>query len=274
MGGTLLGLTDTELTQVTITEAKKSWWSLMSWTDRLSVALVLLSTGLLLFSVRMGPLYHHASEGDMTLDSVKEQQQLGDVAIREGKFAEAVQHFNLVATLRPKDPQARYNLGAALFRINDFQGAVAAFQQALKLNPNLPHLHYALGATFLNLRLEDDAIAQFYSAIQSDNRDLEAHTALARLLMTRGLTDEAIGEFEEVVRLAPQNGRGHYELAMADWKAASTGANSLVDVGEYLTRSGQELEQAEELGTDIDPVFANAVRQEIASRNKLLETAQ
>jgi len=267
--GTLLGLTDAvEMREPAVAASEQSRWALISWTDRLSIALVLLSSSFLLFSVRIGPLYRHPSQSQSANDPAREQQQLGALAIRQGKFEDAVRYFTLAATLRPGDAQAHYDLGTALYRMNDWQAAAAAFEEALHLRPDLPHAHYALGAAMLSLHREDEAIPQFYAALQVNAHDADAHYELGRLLTSRGLVDEAIAEFEEVVRVEPQNGRGHYGLAMANWKASSSGANSLDDVRVHLARSGDELELAEELGADIDSAFAITVRQEIANRNK------
>ena len=59
---------------------------------------------------------------------------LGEMALRNEKFEDAVRHLQCAAALQPQDPAVYANLGEALLRQANFAEAATAFEQALKLD--------------------------------------------------------------------------------------------------------------------------------------------
>jgi Flp pilus assembly protein TadD len=71
-------------------------------------------------------------------------------------------------SVRPNDPNIRFNLGTALFNKGNYQEAVASYREAVRLKPDLANAHYNLGMSLLRLNDTKTAQAEFAEAQRID----------------------------------------------------------------------------------------------------------
>ncbi|HEY0038966.1 MAG TPA: tetratricopeptide repeat protein [Longimicrobium sp.] len=75
--------------------------------------------------------------------------QLGELALDQGRVAEAVEELKQAAEIAPEDGYLQYRLGAALLRVDQPAEAVSALRHASRLEP-----HYAAVDLLLGVALE------------------------------------------------------------------------------------------------------------------------
>ncbi len=144
---------------------------------------------------------------------------------------EEAYHFAAVCVaLRPEDPNAHINLGAALHDKGRADQAILEYREAIRLYKDLALTHHNLGKALLedfalphhnlgNALLEkgrtDEAIAEYKEAIQLNNELAEAHIGLGNALFKKGRTDEAIAEFKEAIQLKKDYAEARVNLGIA-----------------------------------------------------------
>ncbi|MGA8939358.1 MAG: tetratricopeptide repeat protein [Acidobacteriaceae bacterium] len=73
---------------------------------------------------------------------------LGIVLLHQGKLPEAEQLLTQAASIAPRDPQIREQLGHLYLQLNELSKAQEQFQQAIALDPRNPALHFLLGRVY------------------------------------------------------------------------------------------------------------------------------
>jgi Tfp pilus assembly protein PilF len=110
----------------------------------------------------------------------------------------------------PNKPRAHAILANALERNKEFHEAAVYYKKALRLNPgNADQVHYNLGNVMLQLNKLDDAVHQFRAAVNL-NPDINLYRLnLAYALAKQGSQSEAEEQLQELLRLHPDDARGH-----------------------------------------------------------------
>jgi tetratricopeptide (TPR) repeat protein len=167
----------------------------------------------------------------------------------EGRFDEAVAHYQRAAQLRPDYAPAMNNLGTALRAAGRLDEAITTYERALANHADFPDVHYNLanvltdagrgaeaikhfeialaampdsadvhnnlGIVFAAQGRADDAIAQFREAVRQDPQSAKAHRNLGDSLLARGAVEEGLREMRAAAALAPGDGSVHYDLGSA-----------------------------------------------------------
>src|SRR3989441_5044188 len=84
----------------------------------------------------------------------------------QGRPAEAIDHFQQALRLKPDFPIAQNNWGTALGQLGEPAQAIDHFQQALRLEPDFPLAHSHWGAALPQQGKPAEAIAQFQLALR------------------------------------------------------------------------------------------------------------
>jgi tetratricopeptide (TPR) repeat protein len=116
---------------------------------------------------------------------------LGQIALIQGRTAEAVNLYEDAVRLAPNHSPAYKSLGAAYFPHGDYKKAAEYFAVAVRLNPQDVESRFYLGTCALKLGEPRQAAAQFRAARQVDPTYVEAYDAEARALDVAGDKDEA-----------------------------------------------------------------------------------
>jgi protein O-mannosyl-transferase len=111
------------------------------------------------------------------------EDNLGGALILEGKEEEAHPHFEAAATINPKDPMSRSNLGIYDQTHNRMPEAVVEYEAAIGLTPD-PRLP---AQTYANLGAAQHVLGKDEEARTSFDRSLRLNATLSGCWLRRGL---------------------------------------------------------------------------------------
>ena len=201
---------------------------------------------------------------------------LGGLALREGRRSEAVADCRAALALHPDAAGPHNTLGVALLQERRPQEAIVEFRAALAADPGRTEAHNNLGLVLLQAGRAAEAAEEFRRALASEPGNPEVIGNLGAALLELGRTGEAIGEFSRALSLDPaasgvefnwatallRGGRAaeavaHYQRAVA----LSPGfARAHDDLGNALLQLGRLDEAAAEYrrALEIEPGYAEA----------------
>jgi len=114
----------------------------------------------------------------------------GNSLAAQGRFDEAISHFQEALRIYPDFPEAYYNLANTLFATGRLDEAVTCYRMLLQFQPEETRLDFAkvynnLGVALAAIGRLDEAIIQFRQALQITPDNLEAKNNLARALQSK-----------------------------------------------------------------------------------------
>src|SRR5213593_2655013 len=117
----------------------------------------------------------------------------------QGRPAEAIDHFQHALRLKPDFPIAQNNWGTALGQLGEPAAAIDHFQQALRLDPDFALAHSNWGAALLQQGQPAEAIEHFQQALRIDPDLAEAHANLGLALAQQGKLAEATEHYQQAL---------------------------------------------------------------------------
>jgi tetratricopeptide (TPR) repeat protein len=173
---------------------------------------------------------------------------MGASLAEQGKFGEAIAHYQEALRIKPDDFEARYNLANALARQGKMEEAVSHYAGILQTQPDAAAVHNNMGIALSQLGRTDEAIDHFREAIRikpdfwdagsnleaalmrqagtkkeapekvaiqpADPNSAEGQLRMGLSLFQEGRADEAIPKFEEALRLNPNLAAAHISLGL------------------------------------------------------------
>ena len=133
----------------------------------------------------------------------------------QGRYDEAIAHYQQALKHHGTYAPAHNNMGTALKAQGKVDEAIAQYQRALSLQPGYPDARFNLANAELAKGKPNEAVEQFREALKREPNSVETHTNLAVALEGRGDTAGAIVEFREALRLSPRSARSHRNLGNA-----------------------------------------------------------
>lgn len=166
---------------------------------------------------------------------ISELVQRGKKLMEEGKFSQAANDFLTVASLDPRNAEAKAlgqearkragqeNARAALERglaaetVNNLQAAQAAFVEAASADPDNPR--YCIHAARVSLALGDQEAARLHAeaAVRAGPKHAPAHEMLGEVLLAAGMQREARKALERAVELDPNLESARARLKKTRW---------------------------------------------------------
>lgn len=140
---------------------------------------------------------------------------LGMVAVHDGKFADAMPLFQKAVEINPRYEIAQNNLGNSYLQKGDADEAIVHYEAALKLDPNLGNVQGNLGIALVQKRRVDEAIPHFQRALELDPTDAEAGTSLGLAYVQKGRLEEALTQFKKTSEQHPEDARAHLNYGSA-----------------------------------------------------------
>jgi tetratricopeptide (TPR) repeat protein len=138
---------------------------------------------------------------------------LGLLAMREGKLVEAVHCFKESLRIGPHHFVALENLGNAYRQQQRFDEARDMLQQALSINPDDPETNYSMGMLDAQTGKSDDAYTYLKRALAARPDYPEALNNLGILCLKTHREAGAIDNFETSIRVAPDFDQSYLNLA-------------------------------------------------------------
>jgi protein O-mannosyl-transferase len=143
------------------------------------------------------------------------QNNLGSLLRDDGRFEEAVAHFEAALRAKPDLHKTHNNLASCLRYLNRSQEALDHYRRALALAPDYPEAHNNLGSLLRELGDPMEAIRHLMRAVQLDPEYVDARNNLGIALRETGRLRAAIAQFEQAVRLEPKSAPIHLNLALS-----------------------------------------------------------
>jgi tetratricopeptide (TPR) repeat protein len=138
---------------------------------------------------------------------------LGLLATREGRTAEAIPYFQEALRLSPDHLIALENLGNAYRQQKEWDEARRVLERAVAVGPQDPEANYSLGMVFAQLDDSDHAYEYLTRALKFRPAYPEALNNLGVLYLRTQRRDEAVASFEECIRVAPAFDQSYLNLA-------------------------------------------------------------
>jgi tetratricopeptide (TPR) repeat protein len=138
---------------------------------------------------------------------------LGLLATREGRTADAIPYFEEALRLSPDHLIALENLGNAYRQQKRWDEARKVLERAVEVGPQDPEANYSLGMVFAQLDDSDRAYEYLQRALKLRPAYPEALNNLGVLYLRTRRRDEAVASFEECIRVAPAFDQSYLNLA-------------------------------------------------------------
>jgi Flp pilus assembly protein TadD len=157
----------------------------------------------------------------VTTRNAAAHNNLARVFEEQGRWDEALRHYQAALDIDPDFALYRHNLAVAHDRLGSFLGkqgkiekAVEHFRAALRLRPAYAEAHNDLGAALDRLGQTEEAVAHFRDALRLDPDLAEAHYNLGTVFMRQDRSAAAADEFREALRINPNLAPAHYSLGV------------------------------------------------------------
>ena len=138
---------------------------------------------------------------------------LGVLATRENRVADAVEYFQRSLSLNPRHLLALDNLGNAYRLEKRWDDARDVLERALAVSPEDAEAHYSLGMVFAQTQDNAMAYEHLQRALKSRPVYPEALNNLGVLYVVTQRRDEAVASFQQCIRVAPAFDQAYLNLA-------------------------------------------------------------
>ena len=138
---------------------------------------------------------------------------LGLLATREGRTAEAIDYFQGALRLNPDYWIALENLGNAYRQQKRWDDARAALERAVAARPREPEANYSLAMVYAQMEDTERAYQYLQKALTLRPDYPEALNNLGVLYLRTRRRDDAVAKFEECIRVAPGFDQSYLNLA-------------------------------------------------------------
>jgi tetratricopeptide (TPR) repeat protein len=160
----------------------------------------------------------------------------------------ADQVYRTAAHLDQHLAEAPYRLGTNALRAGRYAEAIGHFQQALQRHPGLVGAVQGLGLAYAEQGQTAQAEAQFQAVLRLAPDFVEAYTHLGKLYLGTSRLDEAATAYRTVIRLQPEQAQGYHNLGTVLAAQRQTAA-AIVQFQEALRRNPHFLAAHNDLGT-------------------------
>jgi tetratricopeptide (TPR) repeat protein/peroxiredoxin len=132
-------------------------------------------------------------------------ENLGNAYRQQKELDEARKVLERAVAVGPQDPEANYSLGMVFAQLDDSDHAYEYLQTALKFRPGYPEALNNLGVLYLRTRRRDDAVASFQECIRVAPDFDQSYLNLARVYELEDAPDKARAVLLELLKLHPDH---------------------------------------------------------------------
>ena len=162
----------------------------------------------------------------------------GRQALSEGKYAEAIGNFNILASLDTTDYWNYFFRGIAKYNLGDVRGAFNDFDRSVRINPVFTNGYHYRGITRSRFGHYDEALSDI-------QRAMELRPSLEGLYFSRGVTyflsqqfDKSVEDFDVYIKKEPKDpaaylNRGAAKLFLKDTVRALEDYNKAISLDPF-----------------------------------------
>ncbi len=144
-----------------------------------------------------------------------ERNNLAQALLGEGRLEEAAAQLGQVLAMFPDHYGAAHNLGLIAARRERWAEAEQHFRRAIRAKPRFAPAHHRLGVLLAQEDRVDEARAALAETLSIEPGNAEAHFDLGKLLLGEGKAQEALAFLSEAVRLRPDQAAANLQLSRA-----------------------------------------------------------
>jgi tetratricopeptide (TPR) repeat protein len=180
--------------------------------------------------------------------------ELGNVAIKEGKYDEAVTYYKKVVEQIPNSAAAYGNLALGYMMTGNYRQALVNYQKALRLNPDFKNVHYGIAGVYFRQGRYGDALTENKKEIMINSLSPLVYEQLGQIYEKTDSLEKSSQAFELAFRLDPYNitinkewagiliKTGRFEESAVHYKfialKSDTSVQANIDCGNAFTRAG------------------------------------
>ena len=162
----------------------------------------------------------------------------GRQALSEGKFAQSIENFNILARLDTSDHWTFFYRGIAKYNLGDLRGAYQDFDRSVRLNPVFTSGYHYRAIT-------ESRSGEYAEALSDLERAISLRPGYEGLYFSRGVTyflagqfDKAVSDFDRYIRRQPDDpaaflNRGASNLFLGDTTRALADYNKAIRLDRF-----------------------------------------
>ncbi len=128
---------------------------------------------------------------------------LGIVLNQEGRYEDAVRHFDVALTMNPNSFIALKNRGIAHLAREEAASALADFSRAIEVDSTDIDVYGLRGLTYMYRGDVKGATSDFKKVLKERPQDIDALEGMARCSRITGKSDEALSYYTQLIELKP-----------------------------------------------------------------------
>jgi len=140
---------------------------------------------------------------------------LGVALVKQARIGEAIESYSKALVIRPDYAEAHNNLGVARDKQGQTAAAIDHYLHALRIEPDHAEAHNNLGVARDKLGQTAVAIDHYLHALRIEPDHAEAHNNLGVALAKQDRIDEAIGHYSKALQIKPDYEKAHNNLGVA-----------------------------------------------------------
>lgn len=134
---------------------------------------------------------------------------------RQGRYQEAVLHYQRALAIRPADADTLNNLGLLVARNGELERASEFFTAAVKVDPGYGKAFFNMARVLSRQGRLDEAIQNYRQALKLNPDESEILIGISDALIRQGQLEEGTGYLQKAVALHPELADAHVALARA-----------------------------------------------------------
>ena len=162
----------------------------------------------------------------------------GRQALADGKYAQAIENFNVLLLLDKSDYWTYFFRGIAKYNLGDLRGAKADFEKSVQINPVFTSGYHYLGIT-------ESRFGNYDVALSNLQRAIDLRPGSEGLYFSRGVTyflsqqfELAVADFDKYIRKQPKDpsaflNRGASHLFLGDTLKAFNDYNKAIKLDRF-----------------------------------------
>mgnify|MGYP001046782597 FL=1 len=148
-------------------------------------------------------------------DSPALQRALGEVAAEQGRFQEALEHFQVALEKNPSDLGTRFLLGRTYRRMHKLDLAAKALDEVAAIDKEYPSIALERGLLFEESGDVQKALEQFESASQKAPNDVDLKLRVGAAYVAIGEVEKALPMLIQVKDLRPNSAEANHFVGRA-----------------------------------------------------------
>jgi len=137
--------------------------------------------------------------------------------LKEGKYGEALEQFNLAVSVNPDDALSLSGRGLALYFLNRDEESLREASKAKEIDPRDPEVLENLGYIYYNIGAIEEALKEQRKAVKLHPNSFLSHYNLGTIYLSAEEPERAKDHLERSIKLNPDFAYSYNNLGYAFW---------------------------------------------------------